>query len=101
MGDLTRFKHCANVGFKASADTRFSLLRRIEHYLVQRNEIAHYPLNDLLSRWRYAIAKDEFQRLCGTKAQFMRTVNRELDFGGRSDKLLKCPNVATVLNSIL
>lgn len=101
MGDLTRFKHCANVGFKACSDARFSLLRRIKHHLIQRNKITDDPLNDLLSRWRYAIAKDDFQRLCGTKAQFMRTVNRELDFGGRPDKTLRYPNVAIVLNSIL
>ncbi len=101
MGYLTRLKHCADVGFKACADTRFSLLRRIEHHLVQRNEITDDPLNDLFSRWRYAIAKNDFQRLCGTKAQFMRTVNRELDFGVRPNKILRCPNVATALNSIL
>jgi len=50
--------------------------------LVQRNEITDDPLDDLFRRWRYAIAKNDFQCLCSPKAQFMRTVNRELDFGG-------------------
>ena len=36
------------MGFKASTHAGPSLLRGIEHHLVQRNEIANNPLDDLL-----------------------------------------------------
>ena len=70
------------MGFKARANACSPLLRGIEHYLVQRNEIADNPLNDLLRCWGNAIPKGDFQGLCRAKTQFMRTIDRELDLGG-------------------
>lgn len=44
------------------------------------------PLNDLRRRRCNPAPKNDFQGLCRAKTQFIRTINRELDFCGQLPK---------------